>query len=122
MSYLAKMSRPELIEKCKRDDIERDVYAIALIDMCRDQVKWFGKRPTRIGICRPAGPSGGIVIVDHDNCIMAYLWEDYGQKAIDNLNQSLSSPIDLNMADQYMKRRRLLTEAQAYIIEEQKKK
>lgn len=75
-----KQSKLELLKECARLGIEVGMLHCVLNDVLNKEVTWFYKGHQRLGICRPCGPEGGLVI--HKTTIdkgyaSAYLWEPW---------------------------------------------
>lgn len=108
--------------KTTKAQLEKDLAAsqadatatqIALNDVLNNQVKWFRKGNHALGVCRPTGAHGGIVIArmksgaSHYSC--AYYWERY----IPHFKTLPSS--DKEFSDQ----REIAFQAETYINREQ---
>lgn len=76
-----KTTKADLIQRNR--DIERRIepLELALADLARDRVTWFGRGDYRLGISRPNGAAGGIVIVRAE-IVTADYWETWSQRML----------------------------------------
>lgn len=56
------LTKEQLIARNAQLDQETTVQALALCDLISDRVKWFRKGHAMLGVSRPTGASGGILI------------------------------------------------------------
>ena len=86
----------------------------ALNDVLRGDVKWFGGNgKIRLGITRPCGAEGGILLHTHDGYTVARLWE----QSWPNFRDYSPSPGNTDA----LRARELAMQAHEYIITEQSK-
>lgn len=98
---------------------ENEALALALSDICADRVKWFGRAPAySLGISRPAGAAGGIVIVRQNGMTYAHYWERYYAESM-SIIASLVTGSDTEHNRELLNRRAVLEAAKAHVTREQ---
>ena len=110
-----KTSKATLISENKRLDYENNVMALALSDLCNGAVKWFGNSPSfNIGITRPTGAAGGIVIHRNGGMASAHYWEDFSRTELAHIAAVITGE-DTEHNHEFLCRRSTIETAQAYI-------
>lgn len=80
-----KTTKQDLQDRCARMEREREPLELALSDCVNGNVTWFGRSPFRLGICRPNGAAGGIVIVNTHGMVSADYWEQFARNQMEHI-------------------------------------
>ena|ERR1035441_4552220 len=112
---MKKLSRLALEERVTELDRLSGVLSIALQESVNEGITWFGLGNVRIGVCRPEGAHGGVVLdswKDNDceeRYTSAYYWEEWWPKVRDSFGNDEIA----------IKRRELACKAQEFINQAQ---
>lgn len=86
------MKKQDLIARNQELEKENTLWLCATNDLINDKVKWFRRGKYSLGICRPNGASGGIVLSrfkDGDNDLTTvHNWEEFYH----NIEQNVPAP------------------------------
>jgi hypothetical protein len=98
--------------------IENTNWLCATNDLINGKVRWFVRGKIALGICRPTGASGGIVIrrmtqPDGEYYSTVYNWDDYSHSVLEHL----PSHTDRDAQNEF----NAASEAQSWVRKEQSK-
>lgn len=113
-----KTTKQDLELRCARLERENEPLTLALNDLCNDRTVWFGRGDFRLGISRPAGAAGGIVIVKTEGSTSAHYWETYSRAERAHLSAIATGHNDETQRD-ILRRRDVIEQANAYVRREQ---
>ena len=113
-----KTTKQDLIDRANRLERENEPLSLALHDLVSDRTVWFGRNPFRVGISRPAGGAGGIVIVSSDGMTSAHYWETFHREEMARI-QTLVTGTNTEENRALLRRREVLEQAQAHVRREQ---
>lgn len=113
-----KTTKQDLELRCAR--LERTIgpLELALHDVVSGNVTWFGRGDCRIGISRPAGAHGGIVVWQFAGCIAADYWESWSRNQSEHIAACITGE-NTEANAELMRRRHLIELAGAYVRREQ---
>jgi hypothetical protein len=99
---------------------ENTLLSLALSDALNGAVKWFGHSPAyNLGISRPTGAAGGIVIKRNGGLASAHYWEDFAHRELPHIADCITGE-DTEHNHDLLCRRRTIEDAQAYVSAAQK--
>lgn len=111
-----KMSRSDLEARCDALNHESSVLRCALNDVLKGDVKWFGRSPYRLGVCRPTSACGGIALVQSSGMTNAYYFERYCQTELSHIACILTGE-DNELNAELLMRRSLIESAKQFVRE-----
>lgn len=117
----SRVTKAELLARSQRLERENEPLALALHDLVAGQVHWFGRSPYRLGISRPTGGAGGIVIASAFGSTSAHYWETWSAEQLATLAHLITGQDNEDNRER-LRRRSVIEEAQAWIREEQRRK
>lgn len=115
---MSQVSKAFLAAECVRLGNENTVQALALSDLCNGAVKWFGSSPAySLGISRPTGAAGGIVICRVNGGAGAFYWAEFAPRELAHISACLTGA-DTEYNRDLLRRRTALEAAGAYVAEQ----
>lgn len=115
-----KPTRAALEQLNDRLSTENEALTLALSDLCKDAVKWFGNSRTySLGVSRPTGAAGGVAIVRECGMASAYYFETYARDTLAHI-ASVITGTNSDYNQELLRRRATIEAAQAYVSEQQK--
>lgn len=99
-------------------DYENTIQMLALSDMADGAVTWFGRKPYRIGISRPAGAAGGIAIEHVNGVASAHYAEKFLPEALAHIAHVITGE-NSDANNELLRRRAILSDAQRFIHSQQ---
>lgn len=111
-------TKQDLELRCAR--LERTIgpLELALHDVVSGNVTWFGRGNCRIGISRPAGAHGGIIIWQFAGCIAADYWEQWSRNQLERIAACITGE-NTEANEELMRRRGLIELAQKFVRSQQ---
>ncbi len=112
------LKKADLVARNAALSREVDVLSLALSDSLAGVVKWFGNSRTySLGIARPCGAAGGIVIVRSAGAgACAFYWETWQREAMQQISACITGT-DTEHNRELMRRRACIESAAAYVRE-----
>jgi hypothetical protein len=83
----AKETKAEL-DNCRNEGV---LQFVAINDLVAGKVHWIKSKGNKVGVIRPTGASGGIVVV-YQKC-NNYTSTHYLEKWVDNIHKSIAPPL-----------------------------
>lgn len=97
---------------------ENTVQMLALTDLANGGVTWFGRSPYRIGISRPTGAAGGILICNAGGTCSAHYAETFLRETLAHIAVVITGA-DTEANSELLRRRAALSDAQRFIHSQQ---
>ena len=108
------LAKADLLKQLDDARHARDVHELALSDVVADRVTWFGRGETRIGISRPTGAMGGLVIVRRNGMAYAAPWEQWSVDEARRIDQCITGA-DTDYNRELLRQREQLESARAFV-------
>lgn len=103
----------------KTEQRENGPLELALHDMIAGDVCWFGRGDFRIGISRPRGASGGIVVWHFHGGTRADYWEQWSRNQLEHIAACVTGE-NAELNAELLKRRSLIELAGKFVADQQR--